>query len=62
MRISVLLGVLLGVPAAVGFGTAPGPQIRLVDSTIQMLSPYDVANPAVGNLDKWIINFARGLT
>ncbi len=51
MRISVLLGVLLGVPAAVGFGTAPGPQIRLVDSTIQMLSPYDVANPAVGNLD-----------
>jgi len=47
MRIAALLGIL----AAVGSVGAPHHAVRLVDNTIQMLSPWDVANPAVGNLD-----------
>jgi LAS superfamily LD-carboxypeptidase LdcB len=30
---------------------APQHAVRLTDNSIQMLSPWDVANPAVGNLD-----------
>lgn len=41
-----VLGVLL-----VGPLTAQPPAVRLVDNPVQMLSPWDVANPAVGNLD-----------
>jgi D-alanyl-D-alanine carboxypeptidase len=47
MRIAALLGIL----AAVGSVGAPHHAVRLADNTIQMLSPWDVANPAVGNLD-----------
>ena len=47
MRISVVLGIL----AAVGSVGAPQYAVRLADNTIQMLSPWDVANPAVGKLD-----------
>lgn len=46
MRIAALLGIL----AAVGSVGAPHHTVRLADNTIQMLSPWDVANPAVGNL------------
>lgn len=52
MRITLALGVLGLVAAGLGAGPVGGiREVRLVDNTIQMLSPYDVANPAVGNLD-----------
>jgi LAS superfamily LD-carboxypeptidase LdcB len=47
MRTSALIGIL----ATVGSVGAPQHAVRLADNTIQMLSPWDVANPAVGNLD-----------
>ncbi len=47
MRIAAVLGILV----AVGSAGAPHYSVRLVDDTIQMLSPWDVANPAVGNLE-----------
>ncbi|MCB1287262.1 MAG: M15 family metallopeptidase [Mycobacterium sp.] len=53
MRISTLLAGLVG--AVVLSPGAPVPaspaQVRLVDNTVQALSPFDVANPAVGLLD-----------
>lgn len=53
MRISTLLAGLVGA-VVLGPG-APVPaspaQVRLVDNTVQALSPFDVANPAVGLLD-----------
>ena len=45
MRICCVLGVL-GVLGAVAVGLPP-----LASADVQMLSPYDVANPAVGNLE-----------
>jgi LAS superfamily LD-carboxypeptidase LdcB len=47
MRIFALLGIFV----AVGLADAPQHAVRLTDNSIQMLSPWDVANPAVGNLD-----------
>lgn len=45
------IAALLAIPVAVGLTGAPQQAVRLADNTIQMLSPWDVANPAVGNLD-----------
>lgn len=50
MRIS--LALLTAGALCAGLSAAPQsvPEIRLVDNTVQMLSPFDVGNPAVGNL------------
>lgn len=53
MRIALVLcavGALAAGPLA-----ARQPTVRLTDNHIQMLSPWDVANPAVGNLDPGLL-------
>ncbi len=50
MRIPITL--LIVTTFGLGSPAMPRTQaITLVDNTVQMLSPYDIADPAVGNLD-----------
>jgi len=54
MRIPITLLIAGAVGPVVVLGVPAMPRthdIALVDNTVQMLSPYDVADPAVGNLD-----------
>ncbi len=50
MRITAAL-FMVGAVLAGPLVAPPAGEVRLVDNTIQMLSPFDVANPAVGYLD-----------
>lgn len=54
MRISAVLVCSLGVLAAVPVATA--------SADVQMLSPFDVANPAVGNLDPALLTAVQQAT
>lgn len=58
MRISALLGILV----VVGLAGAPQHAVRLTDNSIQTLSPWDVANPAVGNLDQALLTAVQQAT
>lgn len=53
MRITVVLCALGAL--AVGPLAGQQPPVRLVDNHVQMLSPWDVANPAVGYLNPGLL-------
>ena len=51
MRIALVLGIVGAVVTGPLVTPTAAGGIRLVDNTVQMLSPFDVDNPAVGQLD-----------